>query len=199
MKKKLLRGALAACLCAYISINGLGCGGSDDDHDHAAATADNVIYEGGATDEALASVVGVAAKPDDVRAAALQSPAEGAVVPRDPALTFTWSAGSASLTPRARPRRWNPLERERSAHAHGEAVTGVVYHLVLSTPKSAKVAEVLTTKTGWQPDAATWSKIVAEAAPVTATLVTARLEQNRLAADGGPFSRTKAVTFTVAP
>lgn len=199
--KKLLRGALAASLCGYICINGLGCGGhDDDDHVHAPPSgADTVIYEGGATDEALGSIVGVTAKADDTRAAALLAPTDGAVVPREPAPTFSWSTGTASASPRPRSRAWSPFEAERSAHAHGVAVTGVAYYLVLSTPKTPKLVEVLTTAQSWQPDAATWAKITAEAAPVTATLITARLEENRLAADGGPFARTKALTFTVAP
>ncbi len=200
MNHKLFRGALAASLCIYVSINGLACGGhDDDDHQHAPAASDSVVYEGGATDEALGSIVGEPAKPDDTRAAELMSPADGAVVPREPAPSFSWSTGTAKASPTERTRGWGPFERERSAHAHGEAVTGVLYYLVLSTPKTPKLVEVLTTKTAWQPDSSTWAKIAGEGAPVTATLVTARVEQNRLTPDGGPYSRTKSSTFTVAP
>ena len=200
MSRKLLRGALAACLCVYVSINGLGCGSSDSAAPASTpAETDTVIYEGGTTDEALDSIIGVTATVDDTRAGELSSPASSASVPPEPALTFSWSAGTASLgAPTRRSRAWNPFEGERVAHAHGQPVTGVVYYLVLSTPKTPKLAELLTTKTTWQPDQTTWAKIVAAGEPITATLTTARVEQNRLAADGGPFVRSKAVVFTVS-
>lgn len=202
------RSLVAACVCSAVVIHGLGCSSSsDDDHTTPSATANvpsDVIYNAG-TDEALASVLGVAAKPDDAKAGKLTAPMDKEAVPASPAFTFAWSAGTAMAPargPRART-MWAELRRvvetERAAHAHGTPYTGVIYYLVFSTPTVPRLAAVLTAGPGYQPDATTWSKMAASKEPITITMIAARLENNGLTPDGGPFASTYTPSFTVKP
>lgn len=212
MTKTLSRGLSLALVLLFA--NSQGCDSQSDDHDdghaHAgaagAAAGASTLYEGGVTDESLDSIKGVAAKVDDARAAAITAPGEGQTLAASTPFTFTWSGGlsrapSAPSSPAAPPSRWVELRKLLTpinvAHAHGTPYSGVAYLLTLSTSSGA-VVEVHTSKTTYTPDQATWSLLSGAGSPITAQLVTARLQNNLLSGDG-PFLSSNKPTFSVKP
>ena len=188
------------------------------DHDEVAVPAgyDDVIYGGGATDEAFAAfLTAVESAPpanNPGQAPALTAPADvelsASTIP-----TFSWSLGSsARLTPPAPPAllRAEPREESwvaplaallgpvRAAHAHGTPYTGFATYLIVSSDANPKLARVFTGETSWTPDASVWARITAAKAPITVELQGAQFVDNRIDMDGGPFQGSKN-TFTITP
>lgn len=201
-KKTLLRLFLASLVVASAGVNGLGC---SDDHDHDDDTTkvpDTVTFDGAVTDEAYAAIAGLAPKQDDAKAGAITAPMDGAKVPAATPPVVTWTASTARLELPLRERRgpsFDPLyllRGERSAHAHGTPFTGTAY-LVTFSSGGTKLVELLTSKTSWVPDGTSWDKLKAAKAPITVSLVAAKMDNNAVTADGGPFASSKTVTFTI--
>jgi hypothetical protein len=205
-------------LCGVVGTIG-GC--SDDDSTPAAAAnggsggsssvdepadLDGVIYESEATDEALESVLGVAAIVDDTKAPAISAPAaDGEALPAATPATFTWAALTAarSGTTGGASRLAGfdealSLFTVRAASAHGEPNDGPVYYLEIAGETGDPLARVFTTATSYTPSADVWAAIVAKGGTLSLKLVAARVENNELVAGGGPFTATKARTFTIA-
>lgn len=162
-----------------------------------------VVYEGGATDEALEALVATPAKTVASEAAAFTEPADGAMVPIDPAPTFKWaiSGGGARLAPEellqlpgghTETREPGFLERflhAREAHAHGVPISGRAYFVTFSDTSGAAVLRVFTQKLEYTPAADALEKL-AVAGAVKAEVVNAIFEENRIVTDGGPFTGT---------
>lgn len=174
---------------------------------------DGVVYEAEATDEALEAVLGVAAIVDDAKAPAITAPAaDGEALSAASPATFTWAALTASrLDVRAaRGQRLAALELGlgleqalslltiKKAEAHGEPNNGPVYYLEIAGESGGPIAQVFTTATSYTPSADVWAAMVAKGGTLSLKLVAARVENNELAAGGGPFTATKARTFTIA-
>lgn len=204
-RKTLLRLSLAALVVAVVGVNGLGC--SSDDHDHDDDTTqvpDTVTFDGAVNDEAYAAIAGLAPKQDDAKAGAITAPMDGAKIPAATPPTFTWTASTARLELPLRDRdprapSFDPLfllRGERSAHAHGTPFTGTAY-LVTFSSGGTKLVELLTSKTSWIPDGTSWDKLKAAKAPISVSLVAAKMDNNAVTADGGPFASSKTVTFTI--
>jgi hypothetical protein len=210
----LVRGATAAILLA-VSFGG--CDGDDGSGGSGAGVdIEDVVYDMEGGDEALQAMLAATPKTDAANAAAFDAPLDGDAVPAAAPFTFRWHVGASSS--RFEPTRWlvPPIERRKSvksrlahtfvesmlggvstAHAHGPPVEGRAYFLVLSTDADAKLFRVFTKNTQFTPDAEAWDRIVAAGAPITASVLTADFETNRIAQDGGPFEGVP-ITFTVA-
>lgn len=179
----------------------------------------DVIYEAEATDEALVSLLDGTVKDEPENAAVIDSPADGASVSPASPITFEWHAGSTASRGREVPRWLNPsginpsqprpapgvlyglLEAAfgnvPSAYAHGTPVNGPGYLLVLSTADNDKLIRVFTLDTEYTPDAEAWSAITGASGAITATVLSAEFEDNRILQGGGPWE-SEPVTFTIA-
>ncbi|UQA62081.1 hypothetical protein E8A73_017030 [Polyangium aurulentum] len=194
-------GAMSALVWA--SLGAGACGGEDGGTSGGATPPDmeGVIYAGGANDEALYALLTATAKDDPKQEAAIDTPEEGAMLPKDPAASFSWhiSGTGASLSPSFDPagalREWLGV---RAAHAHGTPVNGRGYLLVFSVPGNDKLLRVFTTELSYTPDASAWSKLASAGAPITLTITNAIFEDSRVAQGGGPFLG-EGVTFSVGP
>ncbi|NUQ72648.1 MAG: hypothetical protein HUU21_03755 [Polyangiaceae bacterium] len=198
---KILRLAMLIAACS-VAIYTPACG-SDETQPTEPGTTDltDVIYESGATDEALVALLSAKSIEDPAMGAALTAPAQGAELPPTPP-TFTWGVGGAGalILPPVAPRRlklaFELFGPERAAEAHGAPVNGNAYFLVFSTPKNSRLVRVFTTTLSYTPDAAAWSRMKAAGAPITASVLTGTFANNRLAEGGGPFAGSPT-TFTI--
>lgn len=180
---------------ASVAVYAPGCGHDDD---HPASSNGDAIFDG-TNDEALATLDAAKITADPARAPALTSPAASARLPSATVPTFSWTpAGTAALGHRPARARWAslPLGFERAADAHGAAVSGRAYLLVLGVPGDGAFLRVFTTKTSFTPDTATWNKLRDANAPVTASVIGASFDNNNLAPGGGPFTGA-SVSFTI--
>lgn len=167
-------------------------GGADDLSD--------VIYEGGATDEALVVMLGRATVGTEADGPGFSAPIEGATTPASPPLEFEWSAMVARRSPGGREesfleRAFSFLLGEGEAFAHGAPISGRAYFVVFQTPDDPKLLRVFTTNLSYTPDAAAWEKLVS-AGQFTARIGTAIFDENKIAEGGGPFVG-KARSMTV--
>jgi hypothetical protein len=174
----------------------------------------DVIYEGGATDEALAELEAAGAPTTNAaETASFTAPLADAALPAATPAAFTWAlpaqGSRLELLPQGREVP-GPLERSataalglllsgvREAHAHGDPVNGRAFFVVFSTAAEPELVRVFTTASTYTPDDAAWTALKGAAAPITATITSAVFESNRVAADGGPFTGG-TVTFTITP
>ncbi|WP_437775416.1 hypothetical protein [Sorangium sp. So ce1097] len=186
----------------------------------------DVIYEGGATDEALDVLLAAEPKDDPAQGTVFDAPEDGATLPGDaaPELTFHIAGAAQGAAPRAAPAprraaggapvdlrarepgagspRWGELGAllgpARAARAHGTPVNGRAYLLVFSTPGREGLLRVFTTRLSYTPDAAAWEKLRAAGAPITVDVTNAIFENNRIVQGGGPFAG-EPVTFSIEP
>lgn len=180
----------------------------------------DVLYEGGATDEALVALDSALDQKDPVadpaRAPVLDMPT-AAQLPKSPVPIFTWHSGmGAQLEPEQMNLRGPTLVQWpeskstlamglselfgpiKAAHAHGDPVTGPATFLVFSTATNAKLVRIFTNQTSYTPAQSVWDKLVAAKAEITLSLIGAEFDNNRIADGGGPFQGTKYV-FTITP
>ncbi|AUX24735.1 hypothetical protein SOCEGT47_052740 [Sorangium cellulosum] len=200
------------------------CGGGHDGGSSgtsAGAELDDVIYEGGATDEALVALLAAEPKTDASQGTAFDAPEDGAALPGDTAPELSFHVGGAAIrtAPPAGPalRRAAgalPAARDggapvwaelgallgpvRAARAHGTPINGRAYFLVFSTEAREGLLRVFTTKLSYTPDAAAWDKLRSAGAPITVHVTNAVFENNRIAPGGGPFAG-EPVTFSIEP
>jgi hypothetical protein len=174
-----------------------GCGHDHDDPVIDPSLAD-VIYEGGANDEALEALLAAQAVVDPARGATLVSPEQGATVPAAEPAAFSWGEGSAWRT---RPR---PVERlvglvgGALVMGHGAPVNGRAYFVVFHTEGDPELTRVFTGLTSYAPATEVWQKMTAAGQPIAVTITSGIYDNNLLAADGGPFVGD-TTTFTIAP
>lgn len=213
---------VAAPACGDDSSSGTGGGSGTGGHEEDGEDEDgegelgDVVYEGGATDEALEDLLAGSAVSDPAETASFAQPTADAVLPAAAPATFSWAipaGGSFFELPRpgADPtgaRAPGAIERAATAalgvllsgipeaHAHGDPVNGRAYFVVFATSADPKLLRVFTTQTTYTPDDAAWTQLKSAGAPITATLTSAVFESNRVGADGGPFSGG-SVTFTI--
>src|SRR5262245_61859520 len=133
MSRRLLLGAAAFTGAFYLFTFTTAC---DDEE----VGEDGVIYQGGATDEALDALTAAQTKNDPAKALAFEEPTPDQVVDSDSPFTFTWAeaGASASISPRdflPKAREVDPMERALGvllkntpvAHAHGDPISGPAY------------------------------------------------------------------------
>ena len=198
------------------------CGGEDPIHADA-----TVVLEGAVTDEALTGFSSALAQttPRSVptKAATLDTPASGAL-PKATVPTFTWHIGAeeshldAPSHDEGTPPsflRWASLPRAdaahgfvaplrtllgpiRSARAHGTPFTGVATYLVFATASQPNLVRVLTSELSYSPSKEAWATMTGASEPITLTLTSADMEENRVITGGGPFAGT-VTTFTITP
>ncbi|WP_437943174.1 hypothetical protein WMF27_28830 [Sorangium sp. So ce281] len=225
LSRALLVPALAALASAAMYT---GACGHSYDHTSGGTASDpslsDVIFEGGATDEALEALLAVEPKDEPSQGTVFDAPEDGAMLPGDAAPTLTFHvAGAAQRTaPRAAPTlrlaaAAAPGARElaapgasivaelgallgpaRAAWAHGTPINGRAYFLVFTTAERELLLRVFTTKLSYTPDAAAWDKLRAAGGPITVSVISALFENNRIVQGGGPFTGAP-VTFTLLP
>jgi hypothetical protein len=185
----------------------------------------DVIYQGGASDEALEFLLGKAPSVDASQGTVFDAPEGGASLPAATPPTFKWHVGGMSgVDSRAEDQRaaraGGAAERacgarncggvagfidglrelaggEREASAHGPPVNGRAYFLVFSTESGEALGRVFTTLLEYTPDAAAWGKITASGGTIKASITGAIFDNNRIAVGGGPFAG-QDVTFSIA-
>lgn len=214
LRRVLLASGLGSLALGAALFIGCGDSGTDAPVDELA----DVVYEGGATDEAAEALLAGTVKNDAAQAAIFTWPSDGDILEPDAVPTFCWHVGAtASNDAPARPRvgaldparapspAWDRAARAvleplfsgvRPAYAHGDPINGPAYFLVFSTSSDAKLLRVFTTLVDYTPDAASWDELKAAGAPITATVTWAQFDTNRIATDGGPFAGTP-ITFTI--
>ncbi len=191
----LLRAAVFSL--ALVSSLGLtlfsGCEGDSQGEGGRVAGLDDVLYDGGATDEALEALLAQQPKDDPEKAATITWPANNEQLTRAEPPTFWWEVGPTArrLAPsdlrigqqRApipkHPLSWL-LSRVPSAHAHGTPVNGPAYLLVISSDDDPELVRVFTTASEYQLPESAWTKVKDATGPLTAKVVWADFETNRV-------------------
>jgi hypothetical protein len=84
-----------------------------------------------------------------------------------------------------------------SAHAHGTPVDGPGYFLTISSDSEPKLVRVFTNILDYTIEAEDWDRMKAVGGEMTAKVIWADFETNRVLNDGGPWDGT-SVTFTIA-
>jgi hypothetical protein len=171
-----------------------------------AASVSDVVYETGASDEALLELL--AAKADTSKAPVINLPKEAQVLPRNAPPTFSWTEAEATaalpiLGPPAAPterKSWHELwptlfTFEGVAHAHGPPTNGNAYLLVFSNDASPNLVRVFTPRTSYTPTTAVLERLVTAQGPLRLQVTHAVFEDNRIATRGGPYP-SKVVSFT---
>jgi hypothetical protein len=192
------------------------------------ASLDDVIFEGGATDEALAALLAGDVTDDPAQAAYLTTPVEGASVPTSSPVTFAWRVGAppsgalrtvptrrfgnGAPRPDVGPSRFAVLERPSSpvgdliawlgparvAYAHGAPVNGRGYLLVIEDAEGRPLRRVFTLDLTHTPAQADWSTLTQTPGILRASVLGAVFEDNRVATDGGPWQGPET-SFSFAP
>lgn len=196
---------------AIIGCSDSGATGSGGSGGGGAVDISDVIYEGGATDEALLALLAKIPKSDESEGTRFIAPDEGAELSAATPPAFEWAVGMAARNAPARPTspadprpREGLLERAlglvlgvKEAYAHGTPISGRAYFLVIGSAGAPELVRVFTTNLSYTPSAEVWEKIVNEGGPITLSIVNAIFETNRVTQDGGPFTGTPLhVTIT---
>jgi hypothetical protein len=162
----------------------------------------NVVYVGGATDEALLRLLDAPLKDDTRQYVVLDSPDISAPIPKDTPATFAFhlasqAARAPAVREKATPRRapeWRSLDEllqllgpPRIAHAHGIPYNGTAYFLVISDATSNRKLRVFTAQTSYTPEEDTWQSLAQAVQPLTLKITSAFFEENEIPEDGGPF------------
>jgi hypothetical protein len=174
----------------------------------------DVVFEGGATDEAAVALLQATLVSDPTSAANFTAPINMMVVPAASAPTFSWKIGVAAadrppsdvrftlLEPPSIPQKLATralgalLSGVPSAYAHGTPVSGPAYFLNFSTATNPKLLRVFTTNMTYTPDATVFAKLKAAATTIHAVITNAQFDQNRIAQAGGPWKGNE-ITFTI--
>lgn len=192
-----------ASLAVLLGMSGVAC--SDDG---AADPCGEPTYAGNATDEVWRVILDAYDRAEPgADAPVLTSPLQDQVFPAagDPPV-FSWTSTLASADDAPRMRSLGPRSLLDlvfaigigEAHAHLPPITGDVYFLELSLPDAACDVTVLTTNEQYTLDADTWETLKLRAGqPVTLTITSVYVMENRITDDGGPFRASQAITFEV--
>jgi hypothetical protein len=207
----ILERSLAAALFAGSTALLVACDGSETPEEIA-----DVVYEGGATDEALEALLGGTLKDDPSEGAVFTWPADGEKLLRSNPVSFCVRIGpaegagasvaptdvrlgAASDTP-----RWLGVlpatvafpvfALPQTALAHGTPINGRAYFFVFSTADDPALLRVFTTSPDYIPDDAAVARLHAVSDKIKVEVTNAIFEENRIPADAGPF---KGVPITV--
>lgn len=132
----------------------------------------DVVYEGGATDEAIEALAKASVR-ESTSGPKLVDPIPGTFVhvrQVDPPVIFSWSGtttGRRELAPgMSRDRSMGEMlfGGERVAKAHGAPLNGRAFLLVITAPTLPAPLRVFTTSSTYQPSAAVWSKLTGDRA-----------------------------------
>lgn len=198
----------------------VGCGDSSTDGSGGEGPdISDVIYEGGTNDEALEALLAAAPQDDAGKVPVVTWPLDGAEVPDDEIPWLGWQPASelaqgpaprsphryghvlspTSLEPSAVHQLLEPLfGGVRSAHAHGDPISGPAYFAVVSSESHPELVRVFTTEREYLPTEEVWEKIKAVKEPITVTVTAAEFDSNRIAQGGGPWKGAPS-TFTIVP
>ncbi|MBL8744014.1 MAG: hypothetical protein JNK04_23065 [Myxococcales bacterium] len=186
----------------------------------------DVIYVGGMTDEALEALLAAPLETNVDKTAAFTWPEPGAQLAPGEPFEFCWHIGPVAAGPRTKSdRRLGSIPRETllparfekttgveavatgllksllsgvpSAHAHGTPVDGPGYFLVISTESDPKLVRVFTNVLDYTIEPADWERMKKVGGEMTAKVIWADFETNRVLNDGGPWDGTP-VTFSIA-
>jgi hypothetical protein len=135
----------------------------------------DVIFEGGASREALDALLDGELVTDAARAANFTAPTNDAVVASSSAPTFDWQVGSTGAA---------------------GVTSDSVFFLVFATTKNPKLLRVFTTQSSYAPDGAALAKLQGAGETIHAVVTHAELDDDRIAAGGGPFGGVE-ITFTL--
>ena len=214
-------GVTALCVTLFA-----GCGDDSGTGGAPADENADVIYVNGMTDEALEALLAATPKTDVAKTAAFTWPEPGAVLTPTEPFEFCWHIGPiAANQPMKSDRRFGALERGifapsstgksgtsdglatgmlrsllsgvPSAQAHGTSVDGPGYLLVISSESEPKLVRVFTNALDYKIEPADWDRLKSVGAELTAKVIWADFETNRVLNDGGPWDGTP-VTFTIA-
>jgi hypothetical protein len=176
-----------------------GCADDPNDPIAPAPSIEDVIYEGGANDEALEALLAAQPVADATKAAALVAPEDGAALDGAEPVEFSWALGAEGSRRRTRPLlRLARLFGGGPLQGHGAPVNGRAYFVVFHTAADEALVRVFTGLTTYTPAADAWQKMSAAGAPISVTITSGIYDNNLLAADGGPFVGDSA-TFTIEP
>jgi hypothetical protein len=176
----------------------------------------DVLYEGGATDEALEALLEGVVKDDPAEAAIFTWPADGEKLLKSNPVSFCVRIGpaegaGASVAPGdvrlgavSEPPRWLGLlpaaagatffALPQTALAHGTPISGRAYFFVFSTMDDTAVLRVFSMSPDYLPDAEALMRLHAVTDKIKVEVTNAIFEENRIPADAGPF---KGVPITV--
>ena len=170
--------------------------------------ADKVLYTGGGTDEAWATMLDAKAHATtDPQGPTITSPAAAEKLPKADPPTFTWESplkvGALSPAEVGKPRR-SPslLDRISSAviapaYAHEPPVSSDVYLVEIPIAGDECPVTVVTTDLSVKLDAASWARLTPLAGQdLTLSVTSAYLQTGRV--QEGPY-KAAPVTFQVAP
>lgn len=165
---------------------------------------EDVVYEGGASDEALDAMLALPSKPSS-GPLVFVTPSANAQLPAATPPAFAWSdttgprAGLVGPTERTFGAwRARGLLGGGPAEAHGAALNGKAYLLTFSSSANPQALRVFTTLTTYTPTPTAWQKLSAEKGTITAKLQTATFDNNAVVTGGGPFDGG-SIAFTVTP
>jgi len=198
------RNALIVVMCVCL---GSLAGCPDDKPDDEDACGEPT-YAGAATDEAWRVVLDAydRAEVGAADAVTITSPAPGEVFDKSAdAPQFTWTSpldddSAQRATPRVPALSLMDLAFDigiGEAHAHLPPISGDIYYVELAIPGRACPLTVLTTNLRYTLDADQWALVKAASGPITMTITSAYLSENRITSDGGPFRPAAATTFEV--
>lgn len=154
----------------------------------------DVVFEGTATDDALATLLAVDPIPSAKLGPRITHPPPDSVMLRSEVVTFTWEADgytARSLLPDERPLvpRWltELLGPERAAAAAPVHTTGRGYFLLFTTPEDPRLLRVFTTKTSYKPDKKAWAILSSAGMWTKLTISSAEFANDAMLPASGPY------------
>ncbi len=208
-------GVVFAALAAAWLASFTGCGDSDtEDGETQVEQIEGVVYEGGATDEALEALLAQERQSDPTKTAVFDWPSNGETLGAATPTPFCWHIGEPSgalpvqpghlkedlrfglSSPRPRAVGSILFPGLPKAHAHGTPISGPAYLIEFTGPDGAMLLRGFTTATNFLPSAEAWAGLKAAAVPITAVVTWAEFEDNRIAPGGGPWAG-KAITVEI--
>jgi hypothetical protein len=189
---------LAALTLAFSLVACSQAGGEEPD---TTGPADDVVYVGEATDEALARLLDVTPIDVATKRVRILAPSDGDVLSSAAPVEFEVAMpGVTSMlpaTPRAipdKPRfsRWlkqlgHWLQPISVAHAHGTPFSGTGYLFTLSAADGTQALQVFGDSERYTPADEAWSRLAAAKQPLTLAVTYAFFEDNAIPEGGGPF------------
>lgn len=184
-----------ACTTTAPSTTSQGQGGSS------ATLPDEVIYEAGATDEALLELLAKDASDVASERLVFDTPLAGSTLSVDVPPTFSWHFGPTARHAPSRERApghaeptspawWGPLEElvgpVRSASAHGDPVNGRGSLLSFRSGETVLFV-VFTMASSYTPSAAAWEALVDQGGAIEVATLSADFDDNLILAGNGPF------------
>jgi hypothetical protein len=173
----------------------------------------DVIFQGGATDEAAYTLLHITPVSDPQSDATFTYPVDGTVVAAGAAPTFTWQSALATME-RTSERRLgvvfiaSPHEETtyvsrfelalgvRAAYAHGTPMSGPGYFITFATAMNPKLLRVFTGNTSYAPDATAFGRLRSAGDVIHAQILSAVFIENRIALSSGPY-QGPSIGFTV--